>query len=108
MDEQPELVSRGSATWGEWRLGDLADALQSVSRALGPSADVVSASVFPPDDADSLPAVQLLVPDVEALDALNELVCKNGLFAFPMVSIESDRNFHAVLDGVLLCFLVKD
>src|SRR4051812_38015203 len=105
MDEQLDAVPHCSATWGDWSLGDLADALQSVSRALGPSADVVSASVFPPDVADSLPVVQLLVPEVEALDALNELVCTNGLFAFPMESIESDRSFHAVLDDVLLCIL---
>ena len=108
MDELPEAVSCGSAAWGDWRLGDLANALHSVSRAIGPSARVVSASVFLPDDADSLPAVQLLVPDVESLDALNEVVCTSGLFAFPMASIESDRNFHAVLDEVLLCFRVRD
>ena len=83
----------GGVGVGDSRLGSLADALQSVSRAIGPSARVVSASVFLPDDADSLPVVQLLVPDVEALDALKSgRVPRNWLlFAFPMASIESDR-----------------
>ena len=97
---------RASTSWGGWGLGDLADSLVTVSRLVGPSFPVMNTIVTPPCDLESLPTVQLVVPDRLRLEHVRSLVAQAGDLLVPLDPGESDRNFHAVADDVLLCVCV--
>jgi hypothetical protein len=68
-----ETVSTGSRSangWGDWRLGDLSDALRRVADVLGPSAPARCVMAYPPSGSADLPCVQLVVEDGAAVQRL--------------------------------------
>src|SRR4051794_8565153 len=70
---QTELLEPVSRDWGDWRLGDLADALHRGSRGLGPSSPAERVYVCPPaGDAVDLPWVEIIVGDRAAVVQLRE------------------------------------
>src|SRR4051794_34187196 len=99
---------RVSASWGEWGLGDLADLLVTISRLVGPSFPVVNTTVTPPCGLESLPTVQLVVPDRLQLEHLRSLVAQAGDLLVPLDAGESGWSFHAVAEDVLLCVRTRD
>lgn len=101
-----ELIPTGrwvdhGAGWGDWRLGDLSDSLQSVARVLGPSAHVGWVSVYAPSEADRLPVVQLAVEEREQLEGLRDMLSETGDLLLPLDG-DWERNFQAIADGVML------
>jgi hypothetical protein len=102
------FTERVSGSWGDWALGDLADGLLSVSRLIGPSFPAVKVSVYPPNVLETLPTVQLVVPDRLRLEGVRSLVARAGDRLVPLDAGESETNFHAVTDDVLLCVWTKD
>ena len=70
---EAELLEPVPRDWGDWRLGDLADALQRASRALGPSSPAERVYVYPPaGDGVDLPWVEIVVGDRGAVDQLRQ------------------------------------
>ena len=60
--------------WGTWVLGDLPELLLRAMDVVGPSADVVSALVQPPDGTGALPTVTLGVGDTGEVERLRREV----------------------------------
>lgn len=59
-----------SLSWGDWRMGDLADAARRASDVFGPGAPVSSMIILPPAAPENLPSVQVVVEDRVALERL--------------------------------------
>ena len=108
MGEMARAGEEPSTGWGDWGLGDLSDALQTVSRLVGPSFPMEKVSVYPPTGQESLPTVQLVVPDRLRLERVRSLVGRAGVLVVALDAGDQDHNFHAVADDVLLCVWVKD
>ena len=53
--------------WGGWALGDLADVLRRAADLLGRSQDVSQVVLTPPEEADALPRIKVVVPDESGL-----------------------------------------
>jgi hypothetical protein len=107
MGELTWTGERASTAWGHWGLGDLSDALQTVSRIVGPSCSMDQVSVYPPSGRESLPTVQLVVPDRLGLDGMRALVGRSSDLLVPLDAVEQDHDFRAVADDVLLCVRVR-
>ena len=69
-----EVVERPAGQWGDWRLGDLSDALRRVADVLGPSAHAGRVHVYPPTGLEELPCVQLTVEDELAVQRLRRVL----------------------------------
>ena len=108
MDEASQSGGRSSRTWGDWGLGDLADELQSVSRLIGPSFPAVKVAVYPPSGLETLPTVELVVPDRLRLESARSLMAQSVDLMVPPDAGESETSFHAVADDVLLCVWTRE
>ena len=69
-----EVVERPAGLWGDWRLGDLSDALRRVADVLGPSSPAGHVHVYPPTGLEELPCVQLTVEDELAVQRLRRVL----------------------------------
>lgn len=94
-------AARRDSQWGDWRLGDLSDALQSASRVLGPSARVSWLAVYPPNIADRLPIVQIAAEDRDAFESMRNALAETGDLLVPLDG-SPERNFEGVTDNLLV------
>jgi hypothetical protein len=112
MDETGTVaaVSGGlpGQSWGDYRLGDLADVLQSTARVVGQSVRVVRLTVFSPLDGDPWPVVQLAVETRHDLDLARKMLELAGFVPVPDVDDMTRHNFGAAMDGVVVHVWVKD
>src|SRR3954469_19209070 len=112
MDEFGALASitgaRGGQAWGDYRLGDLADALQCAARVVGQSARVAWLALYPPTDGDLLPVVQLAVPTQHDLEVARRMLDIAGFLSVLDVDEASLHSFEAATDSVVVHVWAKD
>src|SRR3954447_9163177 len=88
--------------WGDWRLGDLSDAVRRVCDALGPASPAATVTVHPPDAVSALPVVAVLAPDAAAVEkSRSELV--EGAYSMRFLTMGNDESdFEAEVSGLVL------
>ena len=89
-----------ATVWGDWRLGDLSDALRRACAALGPSAPANWVAIYAPNTTDALPWVQIAVEDLKALEHLRDQL--DGSDLLPHAGTETRAAFQAEVDDVAL------
>lgn len=97
--ESDEHLVRPGLRWGEWRLGDLLDAADAATTALGPAVDVSSVSAHPPTCVDLLPVVEVAVVNQDQLDTAMAAASEIGDLIVPAVG---RRSFQVVTRDVLV------
>jgi hypothetical protein len=68
------VTARPATAWGDWRLDDLAHAMERASRILSASAQVFWVALLTPSSESDYPTVQVVVPDRETLDLLRDSI----------------------------------
>src|SRR4051794_24468837 len=99
---------RPAQSWGDYRLGDLADALQSTVRVLGQSARVSWLALYPPTDGEPLPVVQLALATQRDLEAARVMLDDAGYLSVEDVDEAAPHSFEAATDSVVVHVWVKD
>ena len=94
---------RPGVLWGDWRLGDLVDALQTIARTLGPSVRVNSLSIYAPTDADPFPVVQLAIKLEQDLRGIAQGLAEEGL---PLIESETEGDLQPRCQAVISDILV--
>src|SRR4051794_37387191 len=96
--------------WGDWRLGDLSDAVRRVCDALGPASPAATVTVHPPDAVSALPIVAVLAPDAVAVEKIrSELV--EGAYCTRFLTMDDESDFEAEVSGLVLhvwCLTPRD
>src|SRR3954452_2371019 len=89
--------------WGDWRLGDLSDAVRRVCDTLGPSAPAATVTVCPPDRPDASPAVTVLAPDTASLRTIRSELVEGGYCTrFLTLDDDDESTFEAEVSGLVL------
>ena len=72
------VIARPATAWGDWRLDDLAHAMERASRVLSASAQVFWVALLAPTSESEYPTVQVVVPDRDTLDLLRDSIADSG------------------------------
>lgn len=101
--------ARSGVMWGDWRLGDLVDALRTIARTLGPTVRVNSLSIYAPTDADPFPVVQLAIKLQQDLLGIEQGLAEDGV---PLIEAETEGDLQprcqAVVGDILVHAWVGD
>ncbi|RYP88675.1 hypothetical protein EKO23_01950 [Nocardioides guangzhouensis] len=89
-----------ASTWGDWVLGDLADALNRASVAVGPGTQVESVGIAPPSEESGVPTVSVLMTDVLAIRRIGSEIV--GLYDVELGPAPVPDSWAGVLLGVHL------
>ena len=96
---------RSANEWGDWRLGDLSDALRRVADALGPSAPASWVMAYPPSRFSELPCVQLVVDDRTVVQRLS-IILSEGEHLPHLLEDPFGYSLHVEINDVLLAVSV--
>ena len=94
--------------WGDWRLGDLADALVAMARELSPSVPVTRVTITPPAPTFVVPRRVLEVEGRAEAALLRELAGEIGDLEVPLDGFESDVTFQALTSHARLLVRARD
>ena len=87
--------------WGGWVLGDLANAVDRASGAVGHGVEVLGVQVTPPTVQNGMPEVTIVVEEKVTLARLHEEVTA-GLHPVRFLEDPTDEGWVAELNGVRL------
>src|SRR3954454_7901546 len=89
--------------WGDWRLGDLSDAVRRVCDALGPASPAATVTVHPPDAVSALPVVAVLAPDAASVEKIRSELVEGGYCTrFLTLDDDDESTFEAEVSGLVL------
>lgn len=96
-------LARPGVMWGDWRLGDLVGALQTIARTLGPTVRVNSLSIYAPTDADPFPVVQLAIKLQQDLRGIEQGLAEEGV---PLIESGTEGDLQPRCQAVVSDILV--
>lgn len=87
--------------WGNWMLGDLADALRRACEVVGHGSEVIGVQVVPPATSEDFPAVTIVVAGESALAQIRSEV-GDGAYAVRWIDHHARNGWAADVAGVRL------
>ena len=94
--------------WGDWRIGDLADALVATARELSPSVPVTRVTITPPAPTFVVPHLVLEVEGRAEVALLRGLTDEIADLEVPLDGFDSDVTFQALTSHALLLVRARD
>lgn len=99
---------RRGIPWGDWRLGDLADALGATAKELSRSVPVTRVTITPPGPTFVVPHLVLEVEGRTEVALIRELTDEIGDLEVPLDGFDSDVTFQALTSHALLLVRARD